>query len=355
MVGLCVSRSIYIKSSLNSYNVSFKEAKNIFNREHFYVIDSNVYDKYKQLFTDIGDKVIILHVSEESKTYAAVLGIIDKLQLLGLRRESVLAGVGGGIVQDIVCFVASIYMRGIKWIFFPTTLLSQADSCIGSKSSINTQKIKNLLGTFYPPSHVYIDVNFLSTLNRVDIKSGVGEIIKIFHLFDHKSLLKLQSNYDLLIDAGKNIEEYIHQALILKKQIIELDEFDKKERLVMNYGHTFGHAIEKATNYHVPHGIAVTFGMDMANYLSYKFFKITQEKYKLYKKLLERNYSDYINIHLDFKSFLLALDGDKKNSRDTYNFIMYIDEHKIAKCSINKSEEVNRIMQDYIIETFNGS
>lgn len=353
MADLYVSNSIEINSAINNYSVIFCEACKSFEDSYFYVVDSKVYEKYNNLFTGTSN-LIVLDISEDSKTYNSVLLVIDKLQVLGLRRGSTIAAIGGGIIQDIVCFIASIYMRGVDWIFFPTTLLSQADSCIGSKSSINTESTKNLLGTFYPPRKVYIDTKFLSSLSDLDIKSGVGEIIKIFNLFDQKNLKKLNNDYESVVISRENLYFYIYQALLLKKQIIELDEFDRFERLVMNYGHTFGHALEKATNFAIPHGIAVSFGMDIANFLSFKLSKLSSRNYLWHKNLLSKNYFEYIGQSVDIDDFLLALDDDKKNSKDFYNFIMYVDDKKIDRYAINKSENIRNVMQLYFDETFNG-
>ncbi len=352
MAVLCVFDSIYINSAVNNYKVIFGSVKEHLSKDLFYIIDSNIYQINYELFSDIGSNVIVLNASEHAKTYTSVLEVIEKLQLLGLRRGSTIAAIGGGTIQDIACFISSIYMRGVDWVFMPTTLLSQADSCIGSKSSINTNHTKNLLGTFYPPKLVYIDINFLSTLHTREIKSGVGEIIKIFNLFDQKSLNQLNSDYDLIIEGKLSLEKYIYQALLLKKDIIELDEFDQRERLVMNYGHTFGHAIEKATDYEIPHGIAISFGMDIANYISAKMGFISTANYIWHKKILSKNYLDYSKYPINFEKFFLALDGDKKNTKDVFNFIIYTSQHNIEKYSMPKSKSIENILRAYFCETF---
>ena len=160
--------------------------------------------------------------------------------------------------------------RGLDWDFFPTTLLAQSDSCIGSKSSINSGNIKNILGTFTPPKKIILDVSFLKTLEEKDIYSGIGEMIKVHAINSPESFDQINQSYDKILEDPESMVQFIRASLLFKKRLIELDEFDVGPRNVMNYGHSFGHAIETATNYGIPHGIAVTIGMDMANFVASK-------------------------------------------------------------------------------------
>ena len=160
--------------------------------------------------------------------------------------------------------------RGVDWIFFPTTLLAQGDSCIGSKTSINFGKFKNQVGGFYPPVNIYIDLAFLATLKDIDIKSGLGEMCHYYIVAGEEDFMRYKREYDFALSDKNVLAGIIARSLEIKKGYIEIDEFDQKERQVFNYGHSFGHAIESLTDYRIPHGIAVSYGMDMANFISVK-------------------------------------------------------------------------------------
>ena len=148
--------------------------------------------------------------------------------------------------------------------------MAQGDSCIGSKTSINFGEYKNQIGGFYPPNKIYIDLNFLDTLSSGDLQSGLGEMSHYFVVAGEKDFTDYKNHYDMALTNKKVLEKIISNSLKIKKNYIEIDEFDQNKRQIFNYGHSFGHAIESLTNYAVPHGIAVSFGMDIANYISVK-------------------------------------------------------------------------------------
>ena len=240
--------------------------------------------------------------------------IILQLISAGFKRTHTLVAVGGGITQDLVCFISSILYRGVKWKFYPTTLLAQADSCIGSKSSINLKNNKNQVGTFYPPTEIIIDVGFLKTLERQEILSGVGEIIKV-HFLDpagrHQLLFDL---YNDCMDDPQKLKELIHSSLLIKKDIIEQDEYDRDTRNIMNYGHTFGHALESATHYAVPHGIAVTMGLLIANKLSLKLGLLSAQEEEQMRAIILTHIKDQsFDITAQSEAYFEALKRDKKN------------------------------------------
>jgi len=196
----------------------------------------------------------------------SVQELYSKLVKLPAKRNLTLVSIGGGILQDITGFTASSLYRGIHWIFVPTTLLAQADSCIGSKTSLNFRGYKNIVGSFYPPEQVHIFPPFLKTQQDVDFYSGYGEVIKLhlmggevlYHeLFRSQSLI-IYRQLDALLHA-------IQASLKVKLGYISGDEFDTGRRNLLNYGHDFGHALESTSNFAVPHGQAVIFGMLAAN------------------------------------------------------------------------------------------
>ena len=210
------------------------------------------------------DRRILINASENNKALEYMAEVILKLRDLGANRSTHLVVLGGGVIQDIATFSASIYMRGIQWTYMPTTLLSMADSCIGGKSSINVMGYKNLVGNFYPPKEVMVDIDFVATMDAEKIVGGLFEAAKICYA---RGFVDFQ---DYLCDtpyagmSSDNIQAIIVRALKTKKWFIETDEFDQKERLLLNFGHTFGHAIEAGTDFGVSHGIAVGIGMMVA-------------------------------------------------------------------------------------------
>jgi 3-dehydroquinate synthase len=245
-----------------------------------------------------------------------------------------LVAIGGGITQDVSCFIASTLFRGVEWRFVPTTLLAQADSCIGSKSSINLGRTKNIIGTFYPPSEVLITPDFLSTLTLEDTQSGIGEILKVHAIDSVESFDKLSSEYDSLFTDENTLNKYIENSLLIKQRYIEIDEFDKSLRNIFNYGHSFGHAIEAATNFEIPHGIAVSIGMDFANRIAVIRGLITNEHFIRMHEVLLKNYEQFKSVKIPIDLFLAALLKDKKNTTDKLVFIL----PKGSKCEIQKVE-----------------
>jgi len=245
-------------------------------------------DRFKKIFGT--SNIFYIVATENNKSIETAMNIIKVIDP-SIKRIVV---IGGGLIQDIGSFVSSVYHRGIPWIYFPTTLLSMADSCIGSKTSLNTTSVKNKIGTYCSPNSVYINMMFLETLDDIQIKSGMGEILKMcmignaLHMYkslDLKSLIKL--------------------SLLIKKSVIEEDLFDKNVRKGLNYGHTIGHALEVLTDYTIPHGLAVVHGMMLMN-------KIFDYKNSLFEKYcLELIVNDPMP-KFDYSCIKKIIDQDKK-------------------------------------------
>ena len=289
-----------------------------------YIVDQNIAHKYDKRLDNIlnSQKVLIIEATEENKSLDKFPAYVESLVKLKVKRGQKLVAIGGGIIQDITCFVATTMMRGLPWVFYPTTLLAQCDSCIGSKSSINSGKLKNILGTFKPPEQVVIDIEFLQTLEEKDIFSGIGEMIKVHAINSPESFDEISKNYEQLINDSLILEKFIFNSLIIKKKLIEIDEFDSGPRNVMNYGHSFGHAIESATDYAIPHGIAVTIGMDIANYVAAKLGVSTYKHFERMHDVIDKNCHTYRNFDIDVNLLMLALSKDKKNSATQLKLIL---------------------------------
>lgn len=284
--------------------------------EPHFVVDVNVARLYAEPLKKVlrRPNTICIDATEENKSIEQVIPVLRKLVDNRIRRDHALVAIGGGIVQDITCFIASTLLRGLEWRFVPTTLLAQADSCIGSKSSINLGAVKNILGTFNPPREIYICTRFLDTLERKDVLSGIGEILKVHAIEGSRAFDRVAEDYDRILADRAVLMRYVRSALRVKQRYIETDEFDRGIRNVFNYGHSFGHAIESATNFAVPHGIAVSMGMDIANQVSTVRGLVPQHHSTRMHAVLRRNYSDYTAINIPVDSLLAALLKDKKNT-----------------------------------------
>jgi len=305
-----------IQSYKGTYGVEFSKKKPTL--DGIIVIDRNVYDKYYDCKIGLSD-LIIVESGEGCKTLESSQNLINLLLERNFKKNTKITAIGGGVVQDLVSFTTSILYRGVDWEFIPTTLLAQCDSCIGSKTSINYNKYKNLLGGFHPPKKITIWKGFLKSLEERDIKSGVGEMLHYFLLNN-----KLDISKKLVEDRDVvgHINKYIRESLSIKKLMIEKDEFDKGERNLFNYGHTFGHAIETLSNYEVNHGQAVTMGMGIANWLSFNKSLITKEKHEQLKTILSKNMPDYSISETQEHEYLEILKRDKKNVSDELTCIL---------------------------------
>ena len=342
------NNNFIIKSFNKDYKVIFEDLSitNLleiyYEKNDFIVIDRNVYNLDNYFFNNIdNNNYLIYDALEINKNIENVLNIIDKLNIINFTKTNKLIVIGGGITQDVSGFAASIYKRGIKWIYIPTTLLSITDSAIGAKVNIN-RGIKNNLGMFNAPDLVHISKCFLETLKEDDIISGIGEAYKLCLIGGTDSINYFYENYE-----NNNLINIIKMSMIIKKNIIEYDEMEKNIRKVLNYGHTFGHAIESCTNYFIPHGISVLFGMYIINELFYK------EKHKNINDFILKIIPDkFKNLKISYNDLLNNLKNDKKNIGDTVCFIILeeIGNSKITYNNINLLDnEIKKILSNIFI------
>lgn len=309
-----------IQSRFRNYGVRFVDdfsqiLRADIHQNAFLIVDSHIMDLYRDAIESAcpADRQITIEATEFNKTLDACQSVILKLLDKGIRKNTVLIALGGGIIQDITAFIASILFRGIDWHFYPTTLLAQADSCIGGKSSINIGSFKNQVGTFYPPAQIISDANFLKTLPVSEIKSGIGEILHFMFIAGSEQAQHLSDEYDQVFKKHELLKKHIQTSLTIKKGVVEIDEFDNNERNLFNYGHTFGHAIEAASAFDIPHGQAVTLGMDMANYISICLNYLKKEHFDFMHRILVKNIPVFRLSENNVDDYLNALSKDKKN------------------------------------------
>ena len=343
-----------VKSIVHDYEVNFiNDSPVILKKEirdgDVVIIDEKIKEIYSSITAAIPETNFLIDIvaHEKQKSYEGLIPIINKLISGGFRKNHRLIGIGGGITQDITAFTASIMYRGVDWIFFPTTLLAQGDSCIGSKTSINFGENKNQVGGFYPPNRIYIDLNFLDTLSSADLQSGLGEMSHYFVVSSEEDFKKYKQNYTPALSNKTVLANMISKSLEIKKSYIEIDEYDQNERQVFNYGHSFGHAIESLTNYTIPHGIAVSFGMDMANYISVKMELLKPEIRNEIRELLEKIWEGYNIKNIDIEKFCNALAKDKKNVGKELRLILCKGYGQVFKAPVKNDLKLKNWISEY--------
>lgn len=226
-------------------------------RKYFIITDEVVYNLYLQSFNSNNIYYKILPAGENQKNIVTITEIISSMLDAKINKADVILNIGGGVISDIGGFVASIYKRGIMYYNIPTTLLAQVDASIGGKTaidfSVGSNLYKNQVGTIYHPTKVLVDPTLLKTLPESEYLSGMGEVIKYGLCFDEEL-------FNSLFNEFFN-EDVIYKCLKIKASITELDEFEQNLRLALNFGHTVGHAIEAISNFKIPHGICVIYGI----------------------------------------------------------------------------------------------
>ncbi|WP_298104357.1 3-dehydroquinate synthase [uncultured Campylobacter sp.] len=264
--------------------------------------------------------IITIPDGEEYKNTASVEQILEHLFSSKLDRKSTLIALGGGVISDITGFCASIYERGIDFINVPTTLLAQVDASVGGKTGVNNRFGKNLIGSFYQPRAVYCESKFLSTLPAREFAAGVAEAVKMAVCFDVE-LFKFFETHDL--KSADEISHVIARCVEIKAGVVERDERESGVRAVLNYGHTFAHAIEKITDYKkFLHGEAVAIGMVMANALARRLGKLSGEQEEQIRKVLQK-FALPIKFHVaDADAFYELFFLDKKSENGKIKFIL---------------------------------
>ncbi len=338
-------KNLSISSRIKNYEVNFinniQDALQEEGKDDIFVIDKFVNSKLK-----LNRKKIIISSSEREKNFSNLNKIIQKLLNLKVTRETKIISIGGGVVQDVSSFLSSIIFRGIEWHFYPTTIISQCDSCIGGKTSINFKGYKNLIGNFYPPKKIKIDTGILKYLKYRDVLSGLGEMSH-YYCLSKKNYKFFFDNLDKVHNNKKILENIIYKSLKIKKSYIEVDEFDTGKRLLLNFGHTFGHAIEKTSNFKIPHGIAVAHGIQMALFFSKNFGLLSDKKY--FK--MSENIKKITNLSplkkLNLTKFIQNLEKDKKHNKKNYRFILTKDIGEMLVYEISKKMNIKKILQRY--------
>lgn len=345
------SESIVIHGSRRTYQVSFVESASESLRvaaegHHYAVVDARVAKLWSGLFAPFApERLIRVDATESTKSLDGVEALVAALTASGFSRSDTIVVVGGGVTQDVASFTASILYRGVDWIFYPTTLLSQADSCIGSKTSINFRGAKNQLGGFHPPTEVVIAADVRRTLSTTDIVSGIGEIAHYMLLSSEDDFRSLEAATDW---SEPVLTQLVRRSLLIKRTYVERDEFDTGERLVLNFGHTFGHALEAATSNRLPHGLAVAFGIDIANVFACRRGLQPARTRDRVRSTLERVWRGHSLSEVNTDRILEALRRDKKGDRETARPILMRDIGSMVQVAASIDDELQPLLDDYL-------
>ena len=287
-------------------------------------IPKNHIKKLKNTINNKNVYIFSLKSGEKSKSFSSYQKILNKLFKLKFDRSDIVIAFGGGVVGDITGFSAATYMRGIKYIQIPTTLLAQVDSSVGGKTAINVAQGKNLVGAFYNPSLVIVSTYFLNTLSDEEFKSGLGEVVKYALIGNKKLRSIIERNSQQIISREESVlKSIIEESIKTKSKIVTKDEKENGIRAILNFGHTFGHAIEAYKNYKgITHGAAITLGMVIASRIS--FYEGYIKNYQLDNVVnlissigLRTDYSKYNYIQL--KKYIKS---DKKIKNGKLNLVL---------------------------------
>lgn len=321
------------------FDAEFAAIENLVKKENtIFITDENIFAKQSQKFT--GWKTIVLKAGEQFKNQKAVDEVINQLIEMHADRQSFIVGIGGGVVTDITGFVASVYMRGVKFGFVPTSILAMVDASIGGKNGIDVGVYKNLVGIINHPEFLLYDYSFLETLPAEEWVNGFAEIIKhacikdkeMFAFLEENSLAKFQSSFDF---TGKLIEKNVD----IKYNVVTNDEHETGERKLLNFGHTIGHAIENTSK--LAHGNAISIGMVAACIISQQINEFSGSDTQKVKELLSK-YKLPISLNFDKEKTWNILLHDKKKSGTDMSFVVLdaIGKGSVKRISLSDLQEI---------------
>lgn len=320
------------------FDAGFGQLKKLVDQKTAIIItDENVFRLHTSKFEKWN--VIVLKAGEEYKVQATVDAVIEQLIEMQADRNAFLIGVGGGVITDLTGYIASIYMRGVRFGFVPTTLLAMVDASIGGKNGIDVGVYKNMVGNIRQPGFILFDVTFLSSLPDSEWRSGFAEIIKHAAIMDATMFRELENNDVEVYKSKKNlVSALIQRNARLKSKVVLNDEFEKGERKLLNFGHTLGHALEN--QYQLSHGQAISIGMTYASVFSEQLngFRQSQRIVKLLEKYGLPTYAAF-----DKQKVIDVLAMDKKRERKTINYILL---ERVGKAVIRPVpiKEVNKMI-----------
>ncbi|WP_269225046.1 3-dehydroquinate synthase [Flavobacterium eburneipallidum] len=344
----------------NNYPIYFNEngyeALNSFLKESkystlFIIVDNNTNESCLNKFlpyleTDLKIEIIEFESGEPNKNIETCIQIWNVLTELGADRKSLVINLGGGVVTDLGGFVASTFKRGMDFIHIPTTLLSMVDASVGGKTGVDLGNLKNQIGVINVPKMVLIDTQYLTTLSKDEMRSGLAEMLKHGLIYDKNYWEKF---LDLKAVDFADFDELIYRSVEIKNEIVIQDPTEKNIRKALNFGHTLGHAIESyflenENKKNLLHGEAIAVGMILESYISWKMNLITIDDYIQIKTTIKSIYDDVVFEENDIEPILELLIHDKKNEYGNIQFALI---QAIGKIKINQSVENELILKAF--------
>jgi len=305
------------------------------------LIDAHVFAQPEYNFENF--KYIVVPAGESSKSLRYIENLLEDLIGLGLDRTGFLVGVGGGVVCDITGFVASVFMRGVRFGFVPTSLLAQVDASIGGKNGVNLGAYKNMVGTFTQPEFILVDLNFLQTLPQVEFVGGMAEVVKHACIRDVAYFEFIEHNFDRILSKERDVlEQVVLHSVHIKTTIVQADERETGLRKLLNFGHTFGHAIEK--KYSLSHGEAVSLGMHLVNQIAVSEKRLSEHDALRIQQLLMKIGLPTDLSSVDFMTLEDAVLRDKKRSGSSLDLIL-LNELGSAQIVSKSVEEIHELIK----------
>ena len=311
------------------------------------ICDDRIKDLYAAQFKDLCPLTLSVPPGEQSKTREMKQVLEDRLLENQFLRKTRIYALGGGVITDLGGFLAATYCRGVEFVSIPCSLLAMVDSSIGGKTGVNTPWGKNLIGQIYFPQSVWIDVAFLASLPKKELSHGMAEVIKHAALFDQNfwQWLITESTSLLSLDTDSLIH-MIKRSVELKNEVVSIDPFEKKERMLLNFGHTFGHGIELASHYAIAHGEAVAYGMVLEALALGRPIEMLLACFKQYGLLSRGDLSD-----LDRDACIAAMRHDKKNKEGQIRIVNWQSIGKVDLPIAVDEQKINAAFQhlsDYL-------
>ncbi|MDR2026072.1 MAG: 3-dehydroquinate synthase [Prevotellaceae bacterium] len=300
---------------------NIENLSNYLNSEKIFILTNpEISDLYSDVFPAKA-AVVAMPAGEQNKNLHTVFDTVRQLIAAGADRKSIIVGFGGGIVCDMAGFIASIYMRGVKFGFVPTTLMAQVDASIGGKNGVNCDGYKNMIGVFNQPDFVLCDSKTLKTLPERELKAGLAEVVKCGLIADGDLFAYVENNIDAILNCERDkIYVIVNKSIEIKAGIVAADEKEAGERKKLNLGHTFGHAIEKHSN-NILHGEAVSIGLVIAAKISELLNLITNEDFIRIKNVLA-NAGLPVTTNISPANLLEATGKDKKRENNSVHFVL---------------------------------
>ena len=343
------SYNIFIGEKIFDDCAKFISEKNFANKI-LVVTDENVFEFCGEKFFsslkkfDLNFEIFKIPAGESSKTLQEAEKIFTKAIEFGLDRKSFIIALGGGVVGDLAGFVAATYLRGVNFIQVPTTLLAQVDSSVGGKTAVNHKLGKNLIGAFYQPKAVFIDLETLKTLPEREIKSGLGEVVKYGVISDENFFAYLEKNVEKILSCDLEVmEKIILRSCEIKSEVVAKDETENNFRRILNFGHTIAHAVEVETNYKkYRHGEAVAIGMIGAALISQSLKKISAAEVQRLENLIQKLNLVAKAENCDVEKLFQATFRDKKSVGGKVNWVLMK--------KFGETEITSEVPQNFIID-----